>query len=100
MVCEVNLSTRSSKCSGSSAFLFGTCDGSLSPKKDPGGQRVLSLRWSWTRRAIRNPITVSERSHWCIEFALSAVRFNVFAQSVAVLGAAHTTSAGCQSCLC
>ena len=33
MVCEVNLSTRSSKCSGSSAFVFGTCDGSLSPKR-------------------------------------------------------------------
>ena len=32
MVCEVSLSTRSSKCSGSSALVFCTGDGSLSPK--------------------------------------------------------------------
>ena len=93
MVCESSLSTRSSKCSGSSTLVFCTGEGSPSPKRFLN-LRVFGLRGPWACRATRYSITVSERSHRCVEFALPAVSFSVLAQSVTILGTTYSASTG------
>ena len=97
MVCEESLSTRSSKCSGSSALVVDTCGCVLSPKRilGAGGSSVCEGPARAEQLGTRSPSLKAFKR--CIEFALSAISFRVFAQCVAVLGTANPTSTGSES---